>query len=616
MRPLEVDEPTVVGPYRLLGRLGSGGMGRVYLGRSAGGRTVAVKIVHPHFALDEEFRARFRREVEAARRVGGAYTAPVLDADPDARVPWVATGYAAGPTLTAAVTDTGALADHSVRVLGAGLAEALTAVHGLGLVHRDVKPSNVLLTLDGPLLIDFGIARATDGTASLTATGVSIGSPGYMSPEQILGKGVTGAADVFSLGAVLAYAATGSSPFPGDSSAALLYKVVHEEPELGALTGGLREVVAGCLAKDPSARPSPAALATALAPEGAARLVAAGWLPGPLVEQVSRSAVRLLNLEVADGTAEAAPSGVVDFSSPSVDSPSAAGPADSPAAAGPSGASAAGEGGAPGVFGPPDPSYASYSPSSSPSPYSPYAPGAHNGPHTPYPGAPTYVPEPRDADGPPAPAAHAPAAGKVSVSVAATSVPGAGGRGRRLSCTVALAVAGALAAVTFGSVFVFDLLPGTGSDDSSDAGPAGTPPAASAGPSAGSSATPSTGPTGGEDSAIPASYLGTWEGDGFALDGKLPMGTFRVTVGQAEKGERLGTFRQTDLIGGTCDTDLYLEKVTAGQLIATSVAKPSTTSECTTGRHEVRLIPVADDLRYETDNADAGDPVARMSKVG
>ncbi|MEW2567074.1 serine/threonine-protein kinase [Streptomyces sp. NPDC047070] len=631
MRPLDVDEPTVVGPYRLLGRLGSGGMGRVYLGRSAGGRTVAVKIVHPHFALDEEFRARFRREVEAARRVGGAYTAPVLDADPDARIPWVATGYAAGPTLTAAVTDTGALADHSVRVLGAGLAEALTAVHGLGLVHRDVKPSNVLLTLDGPLLIDFGIARATDGTASLTSTGVSIGSPGYMSPEQILGKGVTGAADVFSLGAVLAYAATGSSPFPGDSSAALLYKVVHEEPELGALSGALRETVAGCLAKDPSARPSPADLATALAPQGAARLVAAGWLPGPLVEQVSRSAVRLLNLEVADGAAEAAASGVVDFSRPSVDSPSADGPsAGSPSADGPSagspsvdspsadsaseaGAAGAGgaaeEGGAPGVFGPPDPSYASYSPSPSPSPYSPYGPGAHNGPHTPYPGAPTYVPEPRDA---PTPAA---APGKVSVSVAATSVPGAGGRGRRLSCTVALAVAGALAAVTFGSVFVFDLLPGGGSDDTSDAGPAGSPPAASAGPSAGSSAGPSGSPTTGEG-AIPTSYLGTWEGDGYALDGKLPMGTFRVTVGQAGKGDRLGTFRQTDLIGGTCDTDLYLKKVAAGQLIATSVAKPSTTSECTTGRHEVRLIPVGDDLRYETDNADAGDPVARMSKVG
>ncbi|NDZ86926.1 serine/threonine protein kinase, partial [Streptomyces sp. SID10115] len=173
MHPLEADEPTVIGPYRLLGRLGSGGMGRVYLGRSAGGRTVAVKVVHPHFALDEEFRARFRREVDAARRVGGDWTAPVLDADPDASVPWVATGYAAGPSLTEAVRDGGPLPEHSVRVLGAGLAEALAHVHGLGLVHRDVKPSNVLLTLDGPRLIDFGIARATDGTASLTSTGVS-----------------------------------------------------------------------------------------------------------------------------------------------------------------------------------------------------------------------------------------------------------------------------------------------------------------------------------------------------------------------------------------------------------------------------------------------------------
>ncbi|WP_234426145.1 serine/threonine-protein kinase, partial [Streptomyces kebangsaanensis] len=305
MHPLEAGEPTAVGPYRLLGRLGSGGMGRVYLGRSAGGRTVAVKIVHPHFALDEEFRARFRREVEAARRVGGAWTAPVLDADPEAPVPWVATAYVAGPSLTAAVGETGPLPPHSVRVLGAGLAEALAAVHELGLVHRDVKPSNVLLTVDGPLLIDFGIARATDGTASLTSTGVSIGSPGYMAPEQILGKGVTGAADVFSLGAVLVHAATGAPPFPGDSSAALLYKVVHEEPELDGLEGDLRELAAACLAKDPAARPAPGDVARRLAPEGASRLVAAGWLPSRLVEQVGRSAVRLLNLEAADTGPEA-----------------------------------------------------------------------------------------------------------------------------------------------------------------------------------------------------------------------------------------------------------------------------------------------------------------------
>ncbi|WP_406488683.1 serine/threonine-protein kinase [Streptomyces phaeochromogenes] len=588
MQPLGVDEPTVVGPYRLLGRLGSGGMGRVYLGRSAGGRTVAVKIVHPHFALDEEFRARFRREVEAARRVGGAYTAPVLDAGPDAPVPWVATAYAAGPSLSAAVADAGPLPEHSVRVLGAGLAEALSAVHGLDLVHRDVKPSNVLLTLDGPLLIDFGIARATDGTASLTSTGVSVGSPGYMSPEQILGKGVTGAADVFSLGAVLAYAATGSSPFPGDSSASLLYKVVHEEPELGALSGDLRDVVADCLSKDPAARPSPSTLASRLAAEGAARLVTAGWLPGPLVEQVSRSAVQLLNLEAAD----VQPSGVVGFSSPSVGDSNGSAQAEERRGTPPPADSAPPAG----VFGPPDPSYAPYMPHT---PHVPHASQAHlSG------GPPTRVPEPRDAA-----AGPDTSPGKVSVSVAATSVPTANGRGRKLSCTVALAVAGALAAVVLGGVFVGDLLPGgdNDSDSGSDAGgPANSQPAA----------TPSASGTDGSDlSAVPSSYLGTWEGDGFALDGKLPMGTFRVTVRQAEVGDQLGTFRQTDLIGGTCDTDLILKKVTPKQLIATSVSKPSTTSECTTGRHEVRLIPLGDDLRYETDNADAGDPVARMSKV-
>ncbi|GGY09198.1 serine/threonine-protein kinase [Streptomyces hiroshimensis] len=304
MEPLLPEDPQVIGAYRLLGRLGAGGMGRVYLGRSAGGRTVAVKAVHPHFALDEQFRARFRREVEAARSVGGAWTAPVLDADPGAAVPWVATGYVAGPSLTEAVLAGGPQPQRTVRALGAGLAEALAAVHALGLVHRDVKPSNVLLTLDGPRLIDFGIARATDGTASLTATGVSVGSPGYMAPEQILGHGVTGAADVFSLGAVLAYAATGEPPFAGDGAAVLLYKVVHEAPVLGpGLAGDLRSLVEACLAKDPAGRPSPQELARRLAPDGAGALVGAGWLPGPVVERVSRRAVELLDLEGGEPTA-------------------------------------------------------------------------------------------------------------------------------------------------------------------------------------------------------------------------------------------------------------------------------------------------------------------------
>ncbi|MER7567975.1 serine/threonine-protein kinase [Streptomyces sp. NPDC097941] len=592
MQPLGVDEPTAVGPYRLLGRLGSGGMGRVYLGRSAGGRTVAVKIVHPHFALDEEFRARFRREVDAARRVGGAWTAPVLDADPEAAVPWVATGYAAGPSLAAAVTDGGPLPEHSVRVLGAGLAEALAAVHSLGLVHRDVKPSNVLLTVDGPLLIDFGIARATDGTASLTSTGVSIGSPGYMSPEQILSKGVSGAADVFSLGAVLAYAATGAPPFPGDSSASLLYKVVHEEPELGSLGGELRDVVETCLAKSAQERPTPGEVARRLAPQGAARLVAAGWLPGALVEQVGRSAVQLLNLEaVGERTGEQA-SGPVGFSSPSV-----------------------------GAFGP-----------------SPVMPAVSAG-------AP-----PADAAGPPAfpvtpetvvPSDRRPGAGpgsgpgsgpgKLSVSVAATSASGENGRGRRLSCTVALAVAGALAVVTVGSVFVFDLLPGRGDDDSASSGPGSdayssapssvpsaskpSPSSVSPSPSSGASSEASSEASGGP-SEVPARYLGTWEGQGTGLGGSLPMGTFRITVKKVGVGEELGRLQQTDAIGAVCTDVLTLKKVTDTELVTTAVGAEDNHAGCNPTAHTVRLARVGGDLKYTSESEAEGYPEARMSKVG
>ncbi|MFF8094551.1 serine/threonine-protein kinase [Streptomyces sp. NPDC016675] len=557
MRPLEVDEPTVVGPYRLLGRLGSGGMGRVYLGRSSGGRTVAVKIVHPHFALDEEFRARFRREVAAARRVGGAWTAPVLDADPEARVPWVATAYAAGPSLTAAVADGGPLPARSVRALGAGLGEALAAVHELGLVHRDVKPSNVLLTLDGPLLIDFGIARATGGTASLTSTGVSVGSPGYMAPEQILGKGVTGAADVFSLGAVLAYAATGEPPFPGDSSAALLYKVVHEEPRLGALDGELRGLVAACLAKDPAARPAPGEVARRLAPEGAAHLVTGGWLPGPLVERVSRSAVHLLNLEAAESA-----SGPVGFSRPSVGGAEAGGVA----------AGGAEAGGAPrvsGAFGP-----------------APVMP------------TPTVVPEPRDGGGGTGGSGHdVPPPGRLSLSVAATSTRDTGGRkGRRLSCTVALAVAGAMAAVTVGSVFVFDLLPGSGGES-----PPGDSDTATHTPSA-----PRT---------VPGRYVGTWEGQAVAVKGNLPLGTFRLTVREATVGRPLGTLRHTDIFGGTCDDLLTLRKVTATQIVADAVGAEDNRDVCNPALHTVHLTPVGDDLRYESDSEASGRPKARLSRT-
>ncbi|WP_405733130.1 serine/threonine protein kinase [Streptomyces sp. NBC_00028] len=624
MQPLGVDEPTSVGPYRLLGRLGSGGMGRVYLGRNTGGRTVAVKIVHPHFALDEEFRARFRREVEAARRVGGAWTAPVLDADPDAAVPWVATAYAAGPSLTVAVAEDGPLPAPSVRALGAGLAEALAAVHELGLVHRDVKPSNVLLTLDGPLLIDFGIARATDGTASLTSTGVSIGSPGYMSPEQILGKGVSGAADVFSLGAVLAYAANGESPFPGDSSAALLYKVVHEEPELGLLSGDVRELVAECLAKEPGARPSPADVARRLAPEGAARLVAGGWLPGALVERVSRSAVQLLNLEVGGGSSGAASGGVGS----GVAASGVVGSGD--AASGVVGFSSSAAVGAPAVlptvgeFGPPPvmPVVGPDVPVTPPRPVVapggvPVAPGGLPV----VPGGVPVLPEPRDAvpevaDAPHAldapyalDAPHAPdAPGKLSVSVAATSVPGAGGRGRRLSCTVALAVAGALAAVTVGSVFLFDLLPKDDKDTSAGSSDAYSPQQTASSAPSQSSGAEDTAPGG-----VPDRYLGTWEGQGTGSG--IPMGTFRLTVKEVAVGEQLGKLRQTDILGGVCNDVLTLKQVTKTELVATSVGAKSNHEGCNPAAHTVRLVPVGDDLKYVSESEAEGNPEARMSKV-
>ncbi|MGY0024657.1 protein kinase domain-containing protein [Streptomyces sp. cg35] len=542
MQPLEADEPTTVGPYRLLGRLGHGGMGRVYLGRSAGGRTVAVKVVHPHFALDEEFRARFRREVEAARRVGGAWTAPVLDADPTARVPWVATGYVAGPSLAQAAGAGTALPEHSVRVLGAGLAEALAAVHGLGLVHRDVKPSNVLLTVDGPRLIDFGIARATDGTASLTSTGVSIGSPGYMAPEQILGKGVTGAADVFSLGAVLAYAATGESPFPGDSSAALLYKVVHEEPELDGLSGELRDIVAACLAKEASARPAPEEVARRLAPEGASRLVAAGWLPGALVEQVSRSAVQLLDLEGATPA-----TGPVGFSSPAVTG-----------------------GGAPGVFGPPDPSYASA------------------------------VPQPRTE-----PTTEDARPGRLSLSVMAASTPATeNGRGRKVSCSVALAVAGAFAVVALGGAIVVNMLPDSGSDDRS-------------GHAAGARPTVSASASDSGAGAVPTFYVGSWQGQGTveSLGQPLPGGTFDIVIHQASPGEAVGTVTQTDALGGVCVDVLTLKSVTDKELTAVGRGKKGNEGQCIQSPHPVHLRPDGKALRFTSDDPKAGSPKARLSRT-
>ena len=255
MEPLERDDPRVAGEFRLRARLGAGGMGRVYLGYSPAGRAVAVKVCHPEFAADPAFVARFAREVAAARAVNGLYTAQVIGAGPDDNPPWLATSYVPGPSLQYAVDRHGPLPGPAVWRLAAGLAEALQAVHARGLVHRDLKPTNVLLAADGPKVIDFGIARAVDGT-SMTTAGYVFGTPGYTSPEQVGGQPATPASDVFALGSVLCYAATGDTPFGDGEPASVLYRVVHAEPALEAVPGALRGLVARCLAKDPAERPT------------------------------------------------------------------------------------------------------------------------------------------------------------------------------------------------------------------------------------------------------------------------------------------------------------------------------------------------------------------------
>ncbi len=275
-------------------------MGRVYLARSEGGRTVAVKVVQAELAQDPEFRARFASEVAAARRVGDRWTAPFLDADTDAATPWVATGYVAGPDLHSVVTkEHGPLPAYSVRALANGLAHALQAIHGAALVHRDLKPSNVLLTIDGPRVIDFGIARALDSVADgvRTHTGAVIGSPGFMSPEQVRGHRLTPASDVFCLGSVLAYAATGQMPFgTADSGVhALMFRIAEAEPDLDGVPTGVVDLVRVCLTKDPAQRPTPEHL---LAWTSDADIENGHpWLPGPLLAQLGRHAARLLDAD-------------------------------------------------------------------------------------------------------------------------------------------------------------------------------------------------------------------------------------------------------------------------------------------------------------------------------
>ncbi|WP_199748149.1 serine/threonine-protein kinase [Actinomadura sp. WAC 06369] len=286
MQALEPGDPRSVETsgrvYRLVARLGSGGMGTVYLGRSAAGRAVAVKIVHPEFAADARFRERFRREAELSGTVGGGFTAPVVDAAPDARPPWLATEFVPSVPLRDAVRSGGALPPDAVRRLAAGVAEALVEIHGAGVVHRDLTPANVLLAADGPRVIDFGIARALDA-ATITSAGTPLGAPGFMSPEQAAGEPIGPPSDVFTFGATLLYAATGREPFGAGTWHEQLLRLRSERPRLDRVADAdLRALIADCMEREPSRRPTAARLAERLA-AGTSPGAAPGPAPGAAV---------------------------------------------------------------------------------------------------------------------------------------------------------------------------------------------------------------------------------------------------------------------------------------------------------------------------------------------
>ncbi|MFE5052248.1 protein kinase [Streptomyces sp. NPDC056637] len=289
LSPLAHDDPAEIGAYRLVARLGSGGMGTVYLARTASGRTAALKTMHARIAADPESRTRFRLEIDAARVIGGRYGAQVFDADAMAATPWLATEYVLGPPLGEAVTTSGPLPQAAVRALGAALCEALAQLHSSDVVHRDLKPSNIMVTADGPRLIDFGIARAI-GDDRLTRTGAAAGTPAFMSPEQATGVEHTAAGDVFALAGVLVFAATGRAPFGSGQAADLLYRVRYAEADLAGMPPALASVLAMCLSKEPDRRPSTAELREQLAgPQGEF----ASHLPDPLLLEIGRRATEV-----------------------------------------------------------------------------------------------------------------------------------------------------------------------------------------------------------------------------------------------------------------------------------------------------------------------------------
>ncbi|MEU0677637.1 serine/threonine-protein kinase [Streptomyces sp. NPDC006172] len=587
MEKLGAGDPQRIGGYRLLARLGAGGMGRVYLARSDRGRTVAVKLVRPELAAREEFRARFRQEVRNAQRVGGFWTAPVLDADTEAAVPWVATGYVAGPSLQQVVGhDHGPLPERSVRILAAGLAHALTNIHAAGIVHRDLKPSNVMVTIEGPRVIDFGVARALEtiaGDDGLTRTGAVVGSPGFMSPEQVRGERITPACDVFCLGSVLAYAATGALPFGATDNGAhaLMFRIAEEEPDLTGLPEGIADLVRGCLRKDPDARPS---LEWILQRTRADETVAEGrsrdpWLPGTLVAQLGRHAVRLLETENPE--TPPAHTGPRSEPLPQDHAPTVPAAGGEPDWGPETGTGAAGVGGAvPGArtAGLPHPAYGhprqhphpapGYGhPPAGPTPYNPYADGP--GPtavafHDRYDGG--------DGDDLSDPPRRSRRAGVLLVAVAAV---------------VALAAGGSVYALMNGDDgATTDARPGASTSPAA-AGAAAPKESAepTATPSASASATPASG-------AVPEGYLGAWSA---TIDNAAGANARRLTLTQGQVGD--GVLKLVaDGEGYHCEFTADLAEKPAGNgplaIGPSTVVTGKPLSSCTPGAAtEVTLLP-------------------------
>ncbi len=562
MEALRPHDPHRIGPYRLLARLGEGGMGTVYLARSARARTVAVKTIQPALASAPDFRRRFSREIIAARRVSGQWTAPVLDADPEAETPWVAISYIAGPSLYQVVArDHGPLPERSVLLLAAGLAQALNAIHGAGLVHRDLKPSNVLVTVDGPRVIDFGIARALDPTPGedITYAGAAVGSPGFMAPEQVRGEPSTPASDVFALGSLLAFAATGRTPYGAlDTSPHMLsYRTVEEPPDLTGVPAGLRALISDCMARDPAQRP-PLELLLAYPPPGPGSdgKGVGPWLPAEVLARLGRDAASLLDSE-NPRTRNALPA--------------LPAPGQEPAGA-PEHAPAGGAAGAPPAGAAP----------ALPAPV-PYTPGA-----APTPGAPASAPTPTGHGGgfaPPGAGVPAGPLGPVGGDPW-NALPHAPGprRSRRLLLGLAAAVVvGVLSAV--GAVAL------TGGDDEEPGGSAN-------GENESVDAAD-------DDTPVADGYLGAWQGE-YGTQGETGWKALWFEVRQGREGESVGT-AVVSYMESTCVYDLTLRSFD-NRLKFTEVADHSVPEddvrEICRGNDTIQSLTLQDDGSLLWANAD------------